>query len=504
MTVVPPAPCLPWWDTRWRSRIRLSIDAGAVSSLSNGNWVSYTFNHAALVAAGAAKDDGRDLRIGYWNGVAYPPDPQGDGLVYRLDEATLWNTTNTTIWFLLNAPIAAGTTDFRHAIYFRNDLASARVGLGTEPVVLRKMQTGPARINMGSPMTQVTISGVRMDRAFLVFQTRHAGTRPADVLVRAKIHSTAGNNIGNQLQFIRSTSSPSAPPVDIRWYVADFVSGLRVQQGEVDQALGTVDINQVVPPRTFVLWSKTPQMDDANWGPTDSVIVDIAGQTNLSIRSDGTEPMHTIAWQTVFLVDEGFVQRAPTSALAPGASYTNVTLQDPVNRKTSFAHGTFRTPGGGLDVGSRMLLFALETDTRIGIRRGYGGDDDLSEIAWQVVDFGNPMVSIQEVPVTFGSTGYKAVTPLPVTSVDPTRTIALASGVTGSGQNGGSTPASGGGAPGVCSATFEVMTSQVVADRSLEGATCNLATYVIEFPRIGTARAIGGTETSPGPSCTGT
>jgi len=107
-----------WWNLSWHHSQWITVTAGT-AALPSGYTVPIAFNHAALVAASKSRADGNDIRIAYWNGSAWAE------LDRVLDPGSSWNSATTTIWFKLQAGIAASSFDDNYGLYYGNSGAGA-------------------------------------------------------------------------------------------------------------------------------------------------------------------------------------------------------------------------------------------------------------------------------------------------------------------------------------------------------------------------------------------
>src|SRR5437588_12902126 len=107
------------WSADYDYREQITVTAGsAVPTTSLPYAVALTFNHAALVTAGKSLTSGDDVRVRYWNGTTMV---ELDRILDPTPSApSAWNTASTTIWFGLQAPIAAGRTDNNYYLYYGN------------------------------------------------------------------------------------------------------------------------------------------------------------------------------------------------------------------------------------------------------------------------------------------------------------------------------------------------------------------------------------------------
>lgn len=107
-----------WWDLDYSSRERIEV-ATATTASPDGYTVPLNFDHAAMVAAGAALASGDDVRVLRWDGSTWTE------LDRVLDEASTWDAADTTVWFRTTTPIAADTTDTSYWLYRGNAAAGA-------------------------------------------------------------------------------------------------------------------------------------------------------------------------------------------------------------------------------------------------------------------------------------------------------------------------------------------------------------------------------------------
>jgi len=103
-------------EYRWSADYdyREQITVRAQNAVAAGYAVPVTFNHASLVTAGKSLASGDDVRVRYWNGSAMVE------LDRVLDPTSAWNTATTTLWFPLQAAIAATGTNANYYLYYGN------------------------------------------------------------------------------------------------------------------------------------------------------------------------------------------------------------------------------------------------------------------------------------------------------------------------------------------------------------------------------------------------
>lgn len=103
-------------EYRWRADYdyREQISMRAPNAVAAGYAVALTFNHASLVSVGKSLASGDDVRVRYWNGTSMVE------LDRVVDPTSAWNLATTTIWFPLQAAIAANGTVNNYYLYYGN------------------------------------------------------------------------------------------------------------------------------------------------------------------------------------------------------------------------------------------------------------------------------------------------------------------------------------------------------------------------------------------------
>ncbi|MEW6569264.1 MAG: DUF2341 domain-containing protein, partial [Chloroflexota bacterium] len=107
-----------WWDCSFDYRQQITISTGS-SAAPAGYSVTLTFNHAALVSGGKSLANGNDVRIVYFNGMAWAE------LDRALDEASAWDSPSTTVWFRTQAAIGASSSDGNYYLYYGSTTAGS-------------------------------------------------------------------------------------------------------------------------------------------------------------------------------------------------------------------------------------------------------------------------------------------------------------------------------------------------------------------------------------------
>lgn len=98
---------------------RMEIFIEAESPLPAGHAVAVEIDHAALVGAGKALEDGRDLHL-------FRAEEEGwEEHTRVLDPASSWNETRTTLWFALTENLAGDKKERQFYLYYGNPGAMA-------------------------------------------------------------------------------------------------------------------------------------------------------------------------------------------------------------------------------------------------------------------------------------------------------------------------------------------------------------------------------------------
>jgi hypothetical protein len=358
------------------------------------------------------------------------------------------------------------------------DIAWTLVEWGN-PTVIKSIQQGTATSAANGTLT-VPISSVDPSKAFLIFSTRHNLNRPVAAAIRGRIASAT------TLEFVRVTNEGPVSSVAIQWYVVEYQRGVLVQRGETAESATSVNI-PITPVgalrQAFVTFSKTPVATDTSWESDDAVVADLTSTSNLQLRADTANASHLVSWQVVEFLSASAadVQRGSTSLTSTTLSQT-ATLSTAVDTTHTFVLATVRTTGLGVDIGARLVRAQLTNSTTITIDRSASGSpDDITEVAWQSIELKDGS-SVQRGSASFNS-GASSVTPA-LTTVDTSRTIALASFQHGGGQNMGRTPYVADDVLGVASATLAVTSAtQLTVTRANTAASADIAWFVIQFPQ---------------------
>ncbi len=120
--VEPTVTLSPWWDNTYGFRRHLTVtNTSASASLPQRFSTRFVLDTAALIGNGQLLSDCADLRIVYDPGLT---PVQIDRVVENC------NTTQTTVWFALQRPVATSGQDLAYTLYYGNASASAPLADG--------------------------------------------------------------------------------------------------------------------------------------------------------------------------------------------------------------------------------------------------------------------------------------------------------------------------------------------------------------------------------------
>ncbi|MDC4228074.1 MAG: hypothetical protein MPW15_28545 [Candidatus Manganitrophus sp.] len=362
------------------------------------------------------------------------------------------------------------------------------------------VQTGTANATADGTFTVNIPSAVVPARSFLIFNARHNSNRPVGSYIRGRIASAT------TLEFVRVTDEgPGMPPINIRWYVVEYDSGVSVQRGETTQSATTINLRAAqgfagvaAINRAFVTWSKTPTDTDVAYSFNDPIIGEITATNNLQFRVDTAAATHIIWWQVIEYTNGAITVQDGTTTFPNNVLTRTLVPATPLNAANSFVLVGYRTSDGPLDVGARMLRAQINAGNVVidrSIDSGTGGDQDITEAHWQAVSFGDGSL------VQGGSENFPANDPQEIvalaTPVDPDRSVAFASVQPVSGQSMGRSPMIGSDAQdvdiiGIGSVTMALtgapMANQITMDRNAfnppfnpASASTDIGWFVVQF-----------------------
>ncbi|HEY7647760.1 MAG TPA: hypothetical protein VID04_02050 [Methylomirabilota bacterium] len=341
---------------------------------------------------------------------------------------------------------------------------------------INAVQSGTATL-VGTSL-DVAITPVALSRSILFFNVREDIFDSGAASVRGQLTSSAN------IQFNRAAAAGS---VTIKWYVAEFVSGVTVQRGSTLLTTSPINvpIKSVDLGKTFVLssWQKPGVM----MGNDDYLRARLTSATTLELYHDtvGSTLDGTADWQVVTMAS-ATVQSGDLSFITTDASKT-VTISS-VDTAKSFLIANWSSLG--TSVGGNAIRGRITSPTQLTFDRGVTGT--ALDLTWFVVTL-NEGSTVQSGNASFGAATTQ-VNVSPLTAVSLTRSVAFLSGY----QRSGSTPY-----PGVTpddDAGVSWFTADLTSTTNLRltrdatlGFTAEAPWFVVEFGvNPGPASVIGG------------
>ena len=271
-------------------------------------------------------------------------------------------------------------------------LAALLLGRGTAlAAVAQQVQSGTATHTTAGILV-INISGIDPAKSFLIFETRHNFNRPVASALRGRIPIACANPC-TTIEFERVTNEGVPATINIQWYVVTFVTGVRVQRGEVVQdalvknvtlPLALSSVNQA-----FVLFSKTMLAVHNNWDTDDAIVTELIDTTTLQIRNNEGSG-HIITWQVIEFTNPADinVQTGSITTMTGATLSVTATFPTPVDANKTFVMVGYRTNvPTPAPIGAHVLRATL-TDTTITIDRATAGipNEDITEIFWQAIE----------------------------------------------------------------------------------------------------------------------
>ncbi|MCU0280948.1 MAG: putative Ig domain-containing protein, partial [Acidimicrobiia bacterium] len=298
-----------------------------------------------------------------------------------------------------------------------------------DPVVFKAVQSGTATLAPGSTVATVPIAAVDPAKAFLVFGLEENLGRPGDGAVSGRLVDATS------LRFERAEGGGT---VSIRWQVAEFTSGVRVQRGS--HVLGStpafIAIGAVDQARSFVLTSS--QCSGDFWADNDFVRSRIISGTSLELATTAIDSSPTVEWQVVEYA-EATVQHG-TVSLGAGQAAATVPVAAVSTQHawliTSYQAATSADP----PIGERLVRGRVTSASTLVFDRWVTSGS--VDIAWSLVEFQDGT------EVRHGSERFssgEAQRDVTITAVEAARSI----GTAGYQTTGGSSPYNSDDVPGV-------------------------------------------------------
>ncbi|MBI3873103.1 MAG: hypothetical protein HY304_08530, partial [candidate division Zixibacteria bacterium] len=337
-------------------------------------------------------------------------------------------------------------------------------GQTTWAASIRRVQSG--EVTFSGTTQDVTISTLNdSTKAILIFNERVNSASPNQAMVRGNILN------GTTLHFVKNASGTS---VTVRWYAAEFDSGVTVQRGTATQGSTTtnVTITGVNLAESFILVSR--ERNGTTFSSNGFLRSSLTTATNLEMAlNSGTGG--TDDWQVVSFTGAS-VQRG-TLTLASGSLSTTQAITA-VDTTRSFLLFSYNSPSGvATNISQKMVQGWLSTGSQISFSRDTAGV--AINLAWEVVQLPTGNV-VQEKLQNF-TTATTSVD-VPISAVDTNHAVAFSASQSMYGQSWGKTPFRTDDNPGTGSFTMRLLSATSVrTQRASSGVTGDVPIFTIDF-----------------------
>jgi hypothetical protein len=286
---------------------------------------------------------------------------------------------------------------------------------------IKSVQTGTVTLAAGSTSVTATLSpAVDTTRSFLVFGVSEDVGPPVDGQVSGQITDST------TLTFQRNGT---ATAITIKWYVAEFLSRVRVLRGSVTMSGTpgdtTVPLPAVNPARSFPLISV--REGGASYDGSDFIRAEIInGGADLALYAEQAGPMPVVEWQVVEHLDANvqtntttltMLQISNTATLAPAVNLAKSWLVYSYECRGNAPNWCDTAPGNAIN--SRLIRGVLTDGITLTFDRNVAAaaDEDI-KITWYLVEFtdattvlrgSEPFAAAEaqrNVPLTSGQSGW--------------------------------------------------------------------------------------------------
>ena len=344
-------------------------------------------------------------------------------------------------------------------------------------VQLRLVQTGSATLVTTGQFVESTLGMTLLDmsKAFVVFGVSENENNAGTGQISGQLKDV------NTVRFERSDTGGAANSITIRWYVAEFTSGVTVQRGALalDATTNNATLTKVNTYRSFpIITVRTP---GTSFNNNDFAIGEITTDTNLQVTLNATPPAgdRTCEWQVVEYIDAD-IQKNTLSFLTTDASKADTVTS--VDTDKSWLIYSYKTDDGtAADIGQKLVHGVITNDTTLTFSRDNTGQT--MDLTYYLVEFTDG-TSVRDGSKAFTSNSTTADATISP-PVDTSRSICAG----GYHMRGGKSPYSTDDVPGVGWVTLELTTSSNLRlTRGFGGSTtAEVGWFVIQFSSHPTA-----------------
>ena len=353
-----------------------------------------------------------------------------------------------------------------------------------QAAILKSLQTNLATLAASSTVHIATVTlpaAVDPNKAFLVFGMNVTSGDGSCSLVSGQITGS-----GTTLTFQRS-GGVACPATTIRWYVAEFVDGVRVLRGSQNMAASTTDIN-LGPQNSFNLTKSFPiitlRSPDGSLGADTYINAKIANDAvqnrqELQLISNVVPNTgNSVEWQVVEYADcnvQTNAQGADFNIASATTTTVSAALTTPVDPERAWLLLTYRTQSTA-GIGPQMVRGWITPPSTLSFKKSVSGAT--VNLTWYLVEFTDGTLVRHNTGNALAS-GTPTGSWFTVPFSDPKTSIATTGGVF---YRGGETTLNSVDDPGVATVTLTLTTPEnLQLTRARTDAIATFSLFVVEF-----------------------
>jgi len=327
------------------------------------------------------------------------------------------------------------------------------------------VQSGAVTLGFNINYTIVMINEINTSSAFLVFSTSlDSGVAESSNILGQVVNSTA-------LNFSRVGSYAGSPAITVKWYVANFTSGVYVQRGSRTMSSTFVNtaINSVNLTRSFPIISMQSQVA---YSCRAFSRAKLTSNTNLQLYVGCAASDSLIQWQVIEFAN-AVVQSGDITFDSTTPSLTVPVTS--INTAKSWLFYTINsTAASSGNIGQKLIRGLVTNQTTLTFDRDATGVG--WTLTWYLVEF-TDATSVQHASQNFATTETQR--DITITSVDLTRTIATAGSLYYRGGKTSNTAAN----PGSGTVTLDLTspTNLRLTRASTASSTADIGWFVVQF-----------------------
>ncbi len=292
-----------------------------------------------------------------------------------------------------------------------------------QAAILNSLQSGTATIANGSASTTVTITSVDTTMAFVVSSHSLGSDVTAD-----PVNGHVATQLTNATTVTFSRIG-TVGAITVKWYVAEFMSGVSVQRGAQSMASGVsqnVTLTSVDTTKSFPI--VTQRGSGATYGSDDFVKAKITSSTNLALDIQGSsQPDNAVEWQVVQYTNAS-VQTGDLSFGTGNASMT-ATVTSVDTAKSWLVYSYNSADGTTTNIGQKLVRGEIANATTLTFTRDNTGQG--VNLTWYLITF-TDTTSVQKGVQAFNTTDTSLNAT--ITATDLSRSITVG-GFYGAGGN---------------------------------------------------------------------